>query len=409
MVRTIKVVVIGSSSTGKTSLRTQYISERFSTGYRATIGTDFITKTLPHPYDPNGEPVTLQIWDTAGQERFSSLSSAFFRGADAVIMVFDVTRPATLEDLRKWWIQFSERAPVPEEEAADFCTVMVGNKVDIPEPREFSQLSPAGGSRFERVTEGRAEQFARDLIPISGSSDSETANGHASSSTATPNGHHTPEPSPTIEINPSHALSRSTSAPLNSSMGGTMTTTRTSNTIYHTPSSSLFDNYESAPSSLPSNHTTSPRRSLSLGRAQSRSRASTSSNSPTITPSLFTQRYSHDEDHDENFDTRPHINPTNATTNGEDPIPSPVPPPPPDKGIKLLFASAKTGQGVPDIFEYIAGRVVARWEWDERGESERRRGVLGGEGDVVESRSGRFRLWRDLSVGRTSDGRCCSS
>ncbi|KZT35080.1 ras-domain-containing protein [Sistotremastrum suecicum HHB10207 ss-3] len=405
MVRTIKVVVIGSSSTGKTSLRTQYISERFSTGYRATIGTDFITKTLPHPYDPNGEPITLQIWDTAGQERFSSLSSAFFRGADAVIMVFDVTRPATLDDLRKWWIQFSERAPVPEEEAADFCAVMVGNKVDIPEPREFSQLSPAGGSRFERVTEGRAAQFARDLIPVSGSSDSETANGHASSSTTTPNGHHTPSPSPIIEINPSHALSRSTSAPLNSSMGGTMTTTRTSNTIYHTPSSSLFDNYESAPSSLLSGSTTSPRRSLSLGRAQSRSRASTASNSPTITPSLFTQRHPHDEDHlDENFDTRP-----NTTTNGEEIVSpsSPIPPPPPDRGVKLMFASAKTGQGVPDIFEYIAGRVVARWEWDER--NERHRISLGGENAVVESRSGRFRLWRDLGVGRGAEGRCCSS
>ncbi|KIJ32065.1 hypothetical protein M422DRAFT_84301, partial [Sphaerobolus stellatus SS14] len=84
--RTIKLVIIGESAVGKTSLRSNYISGKFSTGYRATIGTDFITKTLPHHNNPE-EFVTLQIWarrafDTAGQERFSSLSSAFFRGAD---------------------------------------------------------------------------------------------------------------------------------------------------------------------------------------------------------------------------------------------------------------------------------------------------------------------------------------
>lgn len=321
-----------------------------------------------------------------------------------MIMVFDVTRPSTLEDLRKWWIQFSERAPVPEDEAVDFCAVMVGNKVDIPEPRELGS-----GMRAERVTEVRAGEFARELIPVF--PDSGHANGHAGPST--PNGHaqsnrHTPDPSPIIDIHPSLGLSRSASAPLNSDMGGTMTTTRTSNTIYHTPSSSLFDNYESAPSSLPSNHTTSPRRSLSLGRPRRPTAASTSSNSPTITPSLFTQRprdAADDSDHlDENFDTRP------AVEGEYDNVPpaSPIPPPPPERGVKLMFASAKTGLGVADIFEYIARRVVSRWEWDER--TERRKSLLVAENAVVESRSGRFRLFRDSSVGRKLEvGQCCSS
>ncbi|KAF9033977.1 hypothetical protein BDZ89DRAFT_538474 [Hymenopellis radicata] len=81
---TIKVVVIGASGVGKTSLRSQYITSRFSTGYRATIGADFISKTITVP-GAEEEEVVLQIWDTAGQERFSSLSTAFFRRADAVL------------------------------------------------------------------------------------------------------------------------------------------------------------------------------------------------------------------------------------------------------------------------------------------------------------------------------------
>ncbi|KAJ7333391.1 small GTPase superfamily, partial [Mycena albidolilacea] len=127
---TFKVVVIGASGVGKTSLRGQYISSRFSTSYRATIGADFITKTLPAPPSAPDESITLQIWDTAGQERFSSLASAFFRGADAAILMYDVTAPDTLYALRKWWDEFKDKAPVRDEEMAGFCVAVVGNKVD---------------------------------------------------------------------------------------------------------------------------------------------------------------------------------------------------------------------------------------------------------------------------------------
>ncbi|KAJ7143980.1 P-loop containing nucleoside triphosphate hydrolase protein, partial [Mycena epipterygia] len=126
---TFKVVVIGASGVGKTSLRGQYISGRFSTSYRATIGADFITKTLP-PLTPGGEPIVLQIWDTAGQERFSSLASAFFRGADAAILMYDVTAPETLGALTKWWAEFRDKAPVADEDLRGFCVAVVGNKLD---------------------------------------------------------------------------------------------------------------------------------------------------------------------------------------------------------------------------------------------------------------------------------------
>ncbi|KAJ3776035.1 P-loop containing nucleoside triphosphate hydrolase protein, partial [Lentinula raphanica] len=127
--RTIKLVVIGAAGVGKTSMRGQYISQRFSTGYRATIGADFITKMVKVD-DASGEMVTLQIWDTAGQERFSSLSSAFFRGADAALLVFDVNAPDTLHALKKWWLEFKVHAPLEDDELGNFCCVVVGNKVD---------------------------------------------------------------------------------------------------------------------------------------------------------------------------------------------------------------------------------------------------------------------------------------
>ncbi|KAF9043401.1 P-loop containing nucleoside triphosphate hydrolase protein, partial [Panaeolus papilionaceus] len=124
---TIKLVIVGASGVGKTSFRVKYISGRFSTGYRPTIGVDFITKTIQSP--DNGDLV-LQIWDTAGQERFSSLSTAFFRGADAVILMYDVNDRSSLYKLRKWWSDFCAHAPVRHEDRAKFCVVVVGNKVD---------------------------------------------------------------------------------------------------------------------------------------------------------------------------------------------------------------------------------------------------------------------------------------
>ncbi|KAI0249464.1 small GTPase superfamily, partial [Lactifluus subvellereus] len=128
--RTVKLVVVGNSGVGKTSLRSQYVSSRFSTGYRATIGADFIAKTLPHHSNAE-ESVTLQIWDTAGQERFSSLSTAFFRGADAALLMFDVNQPATLHALTRWWSEFRACAPLADEDMEEYCLVVVGNKTDL--------------------------------------------------------------------------------------------------------------------------------------------------------------------------------------------------------------------------------------------------------------------------------------
>lgn len=78
----LKVIILGDSSVGKTSLMNQYVNRKFSNQYKATIGADFLTKEVT----VDDRTVTMQIWDTAGQERFQSLGVAFYRGADCCVL-----------------------------------------------------------------------------------------------------------------------------------------------------------------------------------------------------------------------------------------------------------------------------------------------------------------------------------
>ncbi|KAG6898508.1 hypothetical protein C0993_006375 [Termitomyces sp. T159_Od127] len=392
---TVKLVVIGASGVGKTSLRSQFISGQFSTGYRTTIGADFIVKTIPHPSN-SADKILLQIWDTAGQERFSSLSKAFFRGADAALLMFDVNAPATMTALTKWWAEFREQAPLADEDMEDFCCVVVGNKIDV----DLGE---------ERVTKWEATSFLNELVPPThspsvspgrnGSSDRREGSDRSHSSPlhaaqrplemvespASPRQVH-PHRSGSIAIasnshskshqdhstsrSPAHHLSKSRSRSTSQFYSGTMSTTHTTLTLYHTPSSSLFDVYQSArtspepwssPSLSPSSVVLSPSPYPGVrGRPTStfsNSPHSTSSGSiATITPSLFAR---------EHTGMTPSTSVT-ADTMAQDDDTYVVFPPPPARGPKLFFTSAKTGAGVPEVFEYIARRVVRRWEYEER-------------------------------------------
>ncbi len=91
----IKLILIGSSGVGKTSILTQFADNKFSQNYLTTIGVDFRFKTIKY----ENKNVKFQIWDTAGQERFRTITSAYYKGADGIIMVYDVTDPSSLEDI----------------------------------------------------------------------------------------------------------------------------------------------------------------------------------------------------------------------------------------------------------------------------------------------------------------------
>eukprot|EP01115_Flamella_aegyptia_P001100 TRINITY_DN116_c0_g1_i1.p1 TRINITY_DN116_c0_g1~~TRINITY_DN116_c0_g1_i1.p1 ORF type:complete len:226 (-),score=105.24 TRINITY_DN116_c0_g1_i1:72-749(-) len=120
-----KVVVLGESGVGKTSLLLRYIENKFTLNTKSTIGSDFLSKDI----EVDGRPVTLQIWDTAGQERFQGLGTAFYRGADGAMFVFDYGRKKTFDELAAWKKAFLIQ--IGQENNPDFPIVIVGNKMDL--------------------------------------------------------------------------------------------------------------------------------------------------------------------------------------------------------------------------------------------------------------------------------------
>ncbi|CAL5414822.1 unnamed protein product [Camellia sinensis] len=121
----LKVIVLGDSGVGKTSLMNQYVHKKFSQQYKATIGADFVTKEL----QIDDRLVTLQIWDTAGQERFQSLGVAFYRGADCCVLVYDVNVMKSFDTLNNWHEEFLKQANPPDPKIFPF--MLLGNKIDI--------------------------------------------------------------------------------------------------------------------------------------------------------------------------------------------------------------------------------------------------------------------------------------
>jgi Ras-related protein Rab-7A len=121
----LKVIVLGDSAVGKTSLMNRYVQNNFSDQYKATIGADFMTKEVV----VDDRTVTLQIWDTAGQERFRSLGVAFYRGADCCVFVYDVNETKSFDNLNNWHNDFLSQARLSKPESFPF--VVMGNKVDV--------------------------------------------------------------------------------------------------------------------------------------------------------------------------------------------------------------------------------------------------------------------------------------
>ncbi|XP_072026025.1 ras-related protein Rab-7a [Amphiura filiformis] len=121
----LKVIILGDSGVGKTSLMNQYVNKKFSNQYKATIGADFLTKEVM----VDDRFVTMQIWDTAGQERFQSLGVAFYRGADCCVLVFDVTSPNSFKSLDSWRDEFLIQASPRDPEHFPFAAL--GNKIDL--------------------------------------------------------------------------------------------------------------------------------------------------------------------------------------------------------------------------------------------------------------------------------------
>ncbi len=120
----LKIVILGDSGVGKTTLLQQYLNGKVTGNAKPTIGADFSKKEVMI----DNQLVTLQIWDTAGQEKFQSLGYAFYRGADCCILVYDITTQKSFENLTKWKDGFIENAG--PDDVKTFPFVVLGNKID---------------------------------------------------------------------------------------------------------------------------------------------------------------------------------------------------------------------------------------------------------------------------------------
>ncbi|XP_035643479.1 ras-related protein Rab-18-B-like [Oncorhynchus keta] len=123
---TLKILIIGESGVGKSSLLLRFTDDTFDPDLAATIGVDFKVKTIA----VDGNSAKLAIWDTAGQERFRTLTPSYYRGAQGVILVYDVTKRDTFTRLENWLNELETYCT-----RNDLVKMLVGNKIDKEENR----------------------------------------------------------------------------------------------------------------------------------------------------------------------------------------------------------------------------------------------------------------------------------
>lgn len=120
---TFKLVILGHYSVGKSSIVLNFIKNEFNPNEESTIGAAFLTKTV----FIDGTAVKFEIWDTAGQERYYSLIPMYYRGANAALVVYDITSAESFERAKRWIEDLKTEKP------DNFMKVLIGNKVDLSE------------------------------------------------------------------------------------------------------------------------------------------------------------------------------------------------------------------------------------------------------------------------------------
>ncbi len=120
-----KIIVIGDSCVGKSSILLRFTDNDFTESFISTIGIDFKIKTI----NIDNKIIKLQIWDTAGQERFKTITSSYYRGANGIIIVYDVTNRKSYTNIIKWL------GEIEKYTRNDTITLIVGNKCDLESTR----------------------------------------------------------------------------------------------------------------------------------------------------------------------------------------------------------------------------------------------------------------------------------
>jgi Ras-related protein Rab-1A len=131
-----KLLLIGDSGVGKSSLLHRFADDEYKEDYISTIGVDFKFKTVE---GADGKQVKLQIWDTAGQERFRTITSSYYRGAHGIVIVYDITDSESFANVKQWLHEINRYA------SENVNKLLVGNKCDLESER---QVSPEQGKEL---------------------------------------------------------------------------------------------------------------------------------------------------------------------------------------------------------------------------------------------------------------------
>ncbi|KAH8092278.1 GTPase [Aureococcus anophagefferens] len=147
--RECKVVLLGDTGVGKSSLAQRYVTNTFKPYSESTIGASFMSKMIL----VDGAPCKCQIWDTAGQEKYHSLAPMYYRGAAAAILVFDITKPASLDKLKAWADLADRRVPADDAKAfaadigALYCETSAKDDTNVSQLfADLVRRAPAGGA-----------------------------------------------------------------------------------------------------------------------------------------------------------------------------------------------------------------------------------------------------------------------
>ena len=124
-----KLILIGDSYVGKSNILLKYLKNQFNENSKTTVDVEFDTKNIII----NNKRIKIQIWDTAGQERYRSITSAYYKGTKGALIVYDITRKNTFDNIDKWITDLKLNGD------KNICIIILGNKSDLIDKREINK------------------------------------------------------------------------------------------------------------------------------------------------------------------------------------------------------------------------------------------------------------------------------